>query len=112
MAVDFVRGELHALEGVREPSYYTLMATFQGGQWSSICLEYGLSSCGATSDEAIDRLREVLLDSLQHEFADGSSVPTPISWDELDDWLRRHRGNAAVVVVAEPVPEDLEPPAA
>jgi hypothetical protein len=81
------------------------MAIREGKQWSSLCLENGLSSYGATAEEAIDRLYDVVSDAVEHELRDGPDASWAVSEVQLEEWLQGHEGPDPVVGAVRPVDE-------
>ena len=111
-AVDFVRGDFtlpsepHGLDHTPHRwRFFTLMANRQGDQWSSLCLETGLSSAGATADEALSRLWAAVTDALEHDYGLADLQDLRVCEPELDEWLDVHRGNEPVVTRVEVLDE-------
>jgi len=75
---------------------YTLLAVRQGGQWSSLCPELDIASCGATPEEALDMLQAALVDALQFERDAGVAAGQPVPEADLEAFLEEGRAAGRV----------------
>ena len=74
------------------PGQYTLVATFDGTQWASLCRELDVASFGTTAADALDRLAQAIHDALDYERDTGVSAGDPVPEPAFTDFLESAHG--------------------
>lgn len=96
-----VRGEHGRQEGAALGSSvsraYLGVATFQDGQWASLCRELDIASFGASAEEALMRLDEMVRDLLAYSREEGRPLGPGAPEDEVRDFILAHEGPGPIV---------------
>ena len=75
---------------------YSTVAVFDGERWSALCRELDIASDGETAAEALVNVKNAVREALAVAAERGISPGSPVSRDDLRDFLASHRSNLPV----------------